>query len=123
MGRSESSLSKELYMTEEELASLVSRGFYVGSHTDSHRWLNTLPEEVQKREIETSVNALSSIRGDDDRWIMCYPFGAFNETTLAILERMNFSLALTTRVGSVNIVSEPLGKFQLPRRNTNDYPQ
>lgn len=121
VGKTQSNLSKELYMSESEILSLADRGFTIGSHTASHKWLNHLSRDEQKNEIDKSLDALSKIRGTLDNWTMCYPYGGYNEDTLDLLKDANCALAVTTRVGAVNISTEH--KYRLPRLDTNDFPQ
>jgi peptidoglycan/xylan/chitin deacetylase (PgdA/CDA1 family) len=121
VGRSESDVAKELYMSESDLVSLHKRGFTIGSHTSSHPWLNSLSINEQKREIDISLSALERVRGELNDWIMCYPYGGYNEDTLSILNERHCALALTTKVGSANIYSQ--NKYELKRLDTNDCPQ
>lgn len=119
--RPEAELADELYMSRDELISLHSRGFTIGSHTASHRWLDSLSIEEQQSEISESLQSLEGIRGNLTDWIMCYPYGGYNNETLTILKSTECALALTTKVGSVDIYSD--SQYELKRLNTNDYPQ
>ena len=121
VGRSEADLANELYMSESDLISLHRRGFTIGSHTASHRWLNSLSIDEQENEIVNSLGALESIRGDLDNWIMCYPYGEYNEDTLSILKEKNCALALTSKVGSADLSVQ--NKYELLRLDTNDFPR
>ena len=121
VGRSESDINDELYMSKKDLISLHERGFTIGSHTASHSWLNTLSIDEQISEIDASLSSLESIRGEVDDWIMCYPYGEYNDETLSILNSKNCALALTTKVGTADFLKQ--NKFELTRFNTNDFPQ
>lgn len=120
VGRSEADLANELYMSESDLISLHRRGFTIGSHTASHQWLNSLSVDEQKNEIDNSLSALKSIRGGLDNWILCYPYGGYNEDTLSILKENNCAFALTTKVGSTDLSIQ--NKYELSRLDTNDFP-
>jgi len=120
VGRTEKEVSKELYMSKNDIVSLNDRGFHIGSHTSSHMWLNSLTSEKQEKEIEKSLDALRSIRNEVSNWIMCYPYGSYNDTTLSILEKTGCALALTTTVGAADLSSQ--NKFALKRWDTNDFP-
>lgn len=120
VGRSEADLANELYMSESDLISLHRRGFTIGSHTASHQWLNSLSVDEQKNEIDNSLSALKSICGGLDNWILCYPYGGYNEDTLSILKENNCAFALTTKVGSTDLSIQ--NKYELSRLNTNDFP-
>lgn len=120
VGRSEVDVANELYMSKSDLISLHKRGFTIGSHTASHRWLNSLSVDEQKNEIDNSLSALESIRGGLDNWIMCYPYGGYNEDTLSILKANNCAFALTTKVCSTDLSIQ--NKYELSRLDTNDFP-
>ena len=119
VGRSEADLANELYMSESDLISLHRRGFTIGSHTASHQWLNSLSVDEQKNEIDNSLSALKKIRGGLDNWILCYPYGGYNEDTLSILKENNCAFALTTKF-STNLSIQ--NKYELSRLDTNDFP-
>jgi len=121
LGKSEKEVSKELYMSKDDLISMSNKGFHIGSHTASHMWLNSLTNDEQEKEIKKSLDALRSIRKDVANWIMCYPFGGYNDTTLSILEKMGCALALTTIVGAADLSCQH--KFELKRWDTNDFPK
>ena len=104
-----------------DLISLDKKGFFIGSHTSSHIWLNSSTYQEQENEIENSLNALKEIRGNNKNWIMCYPYGAYNEDTLSILEKKNCVLALTSKVGSADLTQQH--RLELKRWDTNDFPQ
>ena len=121
VGRSQKEVSEELYMTKDDLISLNNKGFHIGSHTSSHMWLNNLTTIEQEKEIAKSLDALRSIRNKVSNWIMCYPYGGYNDSTLSILEKMGCALALTTIVGAADLSCQ--NKFELKRWDTNDFPK
>ena len=121
VGRSQKEVSEELYMSKDDLISLSKKGFHIGSHTSSHMWLNSLTTIEQEKEIAKSLDALRSIRNKVSNWIMCYPYGGYNDTTLSILEKMGCALALTTIVGAADLSCQ--NKFELKRWDTNDFPK
>ncbi len=117
----EAAFASELYCTVDQLKVMQSSGMYIGSHGESHSWLNAVDENIQRREIEASLAFLREIGSPVyDFWVMCYPFGAWNESLLAILREHGCSLGLTTEVAMSKIgVHDPL---LLPRLDTNDIP-
>jgi hypothetical protein len=50
---------------------------------------------------------------------MCYPYGNYNRTTLALLREVNCRIGLAAEVGEVKSLANLL---ELPRLNTNDLP-
>lgn len=117
----EETLSQELYMEPNQLKTMVNAGMDVGSHTFSHRWLETLSEEEQEKEIKKSIDFLKTIGLSTDRWAMCYPYGSYNDTTLDILRQHNCDIGFTTEVGEAVLDSE--NALTLQRLDTNDLPQ
>ena len=120
VGRSQKEVSKELYMSKDNLISLSKKGFHIGSHTSSHIWLNSQTDLDQEKEITKSLDALRSIRNNVSNWIMCYPYGGYNAATLSILEKMGCALALTTTIGEADLSCQNI--FELKRWDTNDFP-
>jgi len=113
--------SEKLYMNMEEVSELVKNGMYVGSHGAEHYWYNEISENKQREDIKTSLEFLEKIGTPTSNWIMCYPNGVFNKTTLSIVKEYGASIGLTTKVGEALIgESNPL---ILPRFDTNDFPQ
>ena len=117
----EEAFSKELYMSVEQISCLQRNGMYVGSHGYNHYWLHTLSEERQRKEIELSLAFLASVGSDTDRWIMCYPYGGYNEATLSILKEKNCCVGFTTAVDIADFKRH--NPLTLPRLNTNDLPK
>jgi peptidoglycan/xylan/chitin deacetylase (PgdA/CDA1 family) len=99
---------------------MVRAGMYVGSHGHAHRWLDTMEQAGQSREIELSLEFLSGIGAPTDDWIMCYPYGGQNRALVDLLTRYRCRAGVTTRVAVADMsVDEPL---LLPRLDTNDLP-
>jgi len=117
----EASFSRELYMIPDQLGMLHRRGMYVGSHGYDHFWLNTLAAQEQEREIDQSLAFLKSVGSDIRHWIMCYPYGAYNESLLSVLKSRNCIIGLTTEVGLARLGEQ--NPLILPRLDTNDLPK
>lgn len=117
----EASFAKELYMSEDQIRCMSENGMYIGSHGYGHYWLDTLDPEIQKHEIELALEFLRRIGSRIDRWIMCYPYGAYNDTLLSILSSTGCRIGLTTKVGIADLQRHNL--LALPRLDTNDLPR
>ena len=90
---------KELYMNWDELTALQAEGMVVGAHTVTHPWLPVLSQDEQATEINDSFDALQE-KLDDRVEVFSYPYGGYDESTLAVLSRRNSCrLALTDREG------------------------
>jgi len=117
----EKAFSKELYMSIDQISCLQKNGMYVGSHGFNHCWLNFISEDDQRKEIDLSLEFLKKVGSDLDRWIMCYPYGAYNKSLLSILKKRNCSVGLTTKIGIADLKQD--NPLILPRLNTNDLPK
>ena len=121
VGLSAAEFSKELYMSVDEVQGLVNSGMYVGSHGSKHYWLNKVSSEEQEKDIKQSLNFLEVVGAPTNAWIMCYPYGAYNNATLSLLKKYDASLGITTEVRVANLKAD--NPFELPRLDTNDFPQ
>ena len=119
--KAEIDFADELYLSFDETKTLVDNGMYVGSHGYRHLWLDKETVESQSSEIDSSLKFLKDLGSRTEDWIMCYPYGAYNSDTLEILKDRKCVVGLTTKVGLAKI-SQDSG-LELPRYNTNDFPQ
>ena len=120
VGVPEAEFSSRLYMNIEEVRKLVSSGMYVGSHGSMHYWLDRISSQKQKVDISSSVEFLEEVGAPTSNWIMCYPYGAYNNTTLSLLKDLGASIGITTEARKANLgIDNPL---TLPRLDTNDFP-
>lgn len=110
----------ELYMSPEQLRMMARCGMYLGSHGDKHQWLDRLSPERQATDIDRSLAFLRSLGASIDDWVMCYPYGAYNDDLLDILKDRGCVVALTTEVGVATLGENDV--LALPRLDTNDLP-
>lgn len=116
----EKAFASELYMSVEQLRELHAAGMFIGSHGDQHLWLNTLSPNEQRQEIDNSLDFLAELGVPTDDWVMCYPYGGYNDSLLALLRDRQCALGLTVEVSLADLVrDDPL---LLPRLDTNDLP-
>lgn len=119
--KDEASFSKELYMDKEQLKRLLHEGMFVGSHGWNHCWLDGLQESGREKEISLSLKFLKELGCDISRWVMCYPYGAYDDELVSLLNTHKCTVALTTKVGIADLNKDhPL---TLPRLDTNDLPK
>jgi peptidoglycan/xylan/chitin deacetylase (PgdA/CDA1 family) len=117
----EAAFAKELYMSVEQLETMRRHGMHIGSHGYGHYWLNTIGKEEQKREIDLSLEFLNRIGCDLENWVMCYPFGGYNDSLLNLLRDKGCRIGLSVNVGIADLeVENPL---TLSRLDTNDLPK
>ncbi|MDO8607358.1 MAG: polysaccharide deacetylase family protein [Phaeospirillum sp.] len=112
--------AQELYMSVDQLRMMVRCGMTVGGHGVNHYWLNRLSPAAQEAEVDASRAFLGSLGVAAKDWVMCYPYGAHDDSLRALLARKDCAIGLTTRVAVAEIgVDAPL---MLPRLDTNDLP-
>lgn len=116
----ESSFSRELYMSEDQLKCMQRNGMIIGSHGYDHFWLGALPKEEQLSELTQSVNFLKGLGVDMSTLTIGYPYGSHNEDTLDIARGFGFKLGFTTKVDVATATGDAL---TIPRLDTNDFPK
>ena len=117
----EAAFSQELYMSVEQLACMRRNGMYIGSHGYDHYWLDSLSKDEQEREIDLSLKFLGGIGCDLQSWVMCYPYGGYNDSLLSLLALKGCKVGLSVNVGIADLaVENPLA---LSRLDTNDLPK
>lgn len=120
VGVDERVLAQELYMDLDQLRCLSRLGMDVGGHGAEHVWLDELDRAAQEAEIGRMLAFLARVHGRAPvDWVMCYPFGSYDDVTLALLRSRACALGLTTRVALAHDLGRPL---ELPRLDTNDLP-
>lgn len=119
--KDEVSFARELYMNTEHLKCMVRNGMYVGGHGYDHYWLNVLNPEEKNSEIKSTINFLSTINSPIDKWVMSYPFGAYDHSLMNILKENNCIMALTIKVDVAKLSKN--NAYTLERLDTNDLPK
>jgi peptidoglycan/xylan/chitin deacetylase (PgdA/CDA1 family) len=116
----EASFARELYMSVEQLDTLRRHGMHIGSHGYRHCWLNSVDESAQRDEVERSLAFLRQVGSSTGEWMMCYPYGGYDDSLLSILRESGCKVGLTTRVGVADLGLDD--HLTLPRLDTNDLP-
>lgn len=119
--KDEATFSSELYMDNQMLQQLSSEGHEIGSHGYYHYHLNTLNQDEQETEIYESKAYLEKLGVLPKSWTMCYPYGAYNQTTIEILQRHSCDIALAAPSSSPDY--ESYSQYAVPRYDTNDFPK
>lgn len=116
----EAALSKNLYMSLDELKSMKLAGMNIGNHTHSHYWLGYLEEDAFVGEIELAEEILMSEGLMDENFkTIAYPYGNSNEVVRNYLSEKNYKFGFTT-VPSIWEVNQSF--LSIPRLDTNDVP-
>jgi peptidoglycan/xylan/chitin deacetylase (PgdA/CDA1 family) len=108
-------------MNIDQIRHLQSNNMYIGNHGYSHCWLSHLNDIEMKSEIDLSLKFLKSLGVNLESWIMCYPYGNYNNSLLNLLENSGCALGLTTNVGIASLDKD--NPLTLPRLDTNDFPR
>ena len=120
VGTSEEALSSELYMHDYQLREMAAGGMHIGCHGYDHYWWDKLSPDALDREIDLSLDFLSSLNIDLNAWTACYPYGSCNDQVIKVLTSKGCRLALTTVVAPADLVSDH--RLRVPRLDTNDFP-
>lgn len=118
---SESDFSKELYLSLDQLKSMIDNKMHIGHHGYDHLWLDSLNANQQEYEISEGFKFLSNLGVNMNYWSICYPYGAYNSSVLSILNKYNCKLGFTTHVDVADTMSDK--PLTLPRLDTNDIPK
>ena len=105
---------------------MYSIGMQFGSHGLTHKWLNSLDHKEQYYEVNESFKKLISIgaMNKKDLKILCYPYGAFNKTTLSVLKELNIDFALVDYGGTAFVDHSEMPEeenYKLKRWDTNEF--
>ena len=121
-GQTTKHLASELYLSLDEMLSMVENGMHFGSHSATHKWLASLKYEDQFKEIKLSFDRLNqfSLINKESPKVICYPYGSYNSETLKINQELNISYALTTEAGKATAKSQ-IDWYRLKRWDTNFY--
>jgi peptidoglycan/xylan/chitin deacetylase (PgdA/CDA1 family) len=102
----------DAYLTWQQVRQLDQSGLItIAAHTVNHRNLASLSAADQEYEIITGKHLLEAKLGHPVRHF-AYPYGAFNNVTLKIVQKAGFTSAVTTIPGSLQPANSA---FQLLR--------
>ena len=106
-------------MSKKDLLILKKLGHDIGLHSISHPWLSEISYKDQKKEIHENIINFKKNNLINNKWMFCYPYGAYNKNTLKILKKTKCSGALTV-VNKKN-KCENFKEFELYREDCNNY--
>jgi peptidoglycan/xylan/chitin deacetylase (PgdA/CDA1 family) len=99
-------LDRANFMTTEQLKTLVAAGMTIGCHTRSHPYLTSLGRERAWDEIAGAKAILEADGFKIDTF--AYPYGAYNQRVVDIVENAGFRSARTAD-GGVRVTDAKLG--------------
>lgn len=117
---SEQDFARDLYMSSEQIRRMARAGMYIGSHGSAHRWMDRLSPSEQASDVDASLDFLRAIGCLATPWVMCYPYGRWNDSLIDVLRSRGCALGLTIEVAVADLASH--NPLTLPRLDTVDLP-
>lgn len=115
VGLDEERLSRELFMSKEEVYSLQREGFAIGNHSHSHFSYRIQDPSFLRKDFESSRKFLKDLLGREPL-IYSYPHGQPSEALLDLLRKENFQYGVTIENRALKASDDPL---LIPRLDTN----
>ena len=104
---------KDLWMSEEDLVTIESKGQLIGLHSYSHpTQMSKLSKSEQELEFQNNYDHLSGLIGKPIR-VMSHPCVDYNEITLEILKSMEIDIGFRDNMS----VKEILSPLEIPRED------
>lgn len=119
VGVDEKVFARELYLTYDQIKYMRQMGMYFCVHGYDHYWLDKLDQQTMMRDISSSLDFWTEIV-DKNQWVMCYPYGSYNDKVIEYIANRNCVAALTTDVKVFNLAEDNI--YAIPRLDTNDFP-
>ena len=101
-----SRIGEEGYLTRPDLRQMQEGGWEIGSHTLSHPDLRSLDIGLKWREIAESKSFLEEFL-DLEIDFFCYPFGFYDEESVALVQKAGYRGACTNRPGANPDAKDP----------------
>lgn len=119
VGGDEMKFASTLYASVPQLQEMHKSGMMIGGHGYRHIWLGKSDVDTQRDEFDRTVSFLKEVSGRyPEDWVMCYPYGSFNETTLSLMKEYKSVVGLTTLSGK----HESAYHLEAPRVDTIHLP-
>ena len=120
LGKSESDISKQIYLNKRKILEMSSENMFFGIHGERHlRWDKIKIKELNN-EIDNSLNYFNKLGINYNNFSVVYPYGFYNSDTLKIVKKKKILFGLTTQPNRINkdVINK---KFTLPRFDANDF--
>lgn len=104
-------IDRKNHMTSDQMTKIMRQGIAVENHTVSHPFLSKLNREEQYAEIAEATKQLRDLTGKTSD-VFAYPYGDYNEDTMAVLEELGFRGAFIVG-GGKSTPNTP--RMELPR--------
>ena len=119
VGCSEEEFSKQLYVNMKQIQEMKKGGMFFGLHGERHYWLNHLPVDKMKEDINNGLEFFRPVV-DKDYMVMNYPYGGYNDDVLAYVSKIGFKLGFSVEARHADLSKD--NPLILPRLDTNDFP-
>lgn len=119
VGVPEKEFSKKLYMNLEQIQEMKAAGMFFGLHGDRHYWLNRLPEDKMKEDIQNGLDYFRTVI-DSDYIVMNYPYGGYDDQILDYVSKIGCKLGFSVEARHADLNKD--NPLTLPRLDTNDFP-
>jgi peptidoglycan/xylan/chitin deacetylase (PgdA/CDA1 family) len=110
----------ELYMPVDEIKALIGAGHHVGCHSENHPWMTSLDRNAQRAEVISALRLHDAVGLDRRNFTFCYPYGGYNEDSIAVLDELGCAAAFTAEVALADLAQAR--RLALPRLDTIDLP-
>lgn len=112
----------EGYMTWDMIEEMSEAGMRIEPHSKTHADLSAREREYIIYEVLGSTDTIAAHTGERPRFF-CYPGGRYNETTLEVVEELDFWGAVTTESGKWHNYNGRYEWSRLRLRNTTALPE
>lgn len=112
-GLNEADLCEDFYLSLPQMREMYRAGMSFGCHGFAHCWLGKQDPAAQAKDIMLSLDYLRSNQLIESRWVMCYPYGSFNSTTIDICKTFGGVAGFTTFDGDFDPLRHSM--FEVPR--------
>lgn len=110
------------YMTWEMVEEMSAAGMQIEPHSKTHADLSLHEKDYIVYEILGSMETVEVHTGKRPRFF-CYPAGRYNETTIEVLQELDFWGAVTTASGNWHNYDERYEWSRIRMRNTTALPE
>ena len=114
----EKKFSKELYLSTKEIQEMINNGMTIGGHGYRHLRLGDLSYKNQAIEINQMLAFLNRFKIIKN-WIMCYPYGSFNNHTKNIIKEKGCLYGFSADPGKSLLSKKNI--YNMNRFDTNDF--
>ncbi len=115
-GLNEKKISRELFMSQEEVKNLRKAGMMIGGHSHGHYAMSIDDELFLKKDVQLSRQILTDLLGEAPA-VFSYPHGRYGDAAVKVVKEAGFQYALTIERRGVQATDNP---FLIPRYDTAD---